>query len=159
VPYEVDGAKTATIQTIVGGVASETWTVPVAAAAPGIFTSGSSGTGFAAALNQDGTINNASNPATRGTVVSLFATGGGQTQPAGVTGTLAGSSGASPKLPVSAKIGGQNANVLYAGAAPGLISGVMQLNVAIPVEIGSGTASLTIQVGDSSSQVVSIAVR
>jgi uncharacterized protein (TIGR03437 family) len=40
----------------------------------------------AAALNQDGTINSAQNPARPGSAVALFAEGGGQTNPGRVAG-------------------------------------------------------------------------
>src|SRR5262249_36326444 len=138
VPYEVDGLRSATIQAVVGDVASEVWTVPVAASSPGVFTSGSTGTGFAAAVDQDGSANSSSNPAPRGTVISLFVTGEGQTRPAGITGSVAGTTGPSPKLPVSVDFAGRSATVQFAGAAPGLISGVMQVNVLIPSDISAG---------------------
>jgi uncharacterized protein (TIGR03437 family) len=37
-----------------------------------------------------------------------------------------------PMVPVSVRIGGVGADVLYAGAAPGLVSGVLQINVRVP---------------------------
>jgi uncharacterized protein (TIGR03437 family) len=49
-------------------------------ASPGIFTLDGSGYGQAAALNQDGTVNSAGNPAAQGSVgsfCSFFLTGGG----------------------------------------------------------------------------------
>src|SRR6185503_18111449 len=107
----------------------------VAPSSPGIFTLGSTGAGFAAALNQDGTINSTSNPAPRGTVISLFSTGEGQTRPGGITGSITGASGAPPKLPVAVSFAGRNAAVQFAGAAPGLVAGVMQVNVLVPVDL------------------------
>jgi uncharacterized protein (TIGR03437 family) len=50
---------------------------------PGIFTKTQTGTGQAAALNQDGSPNSEANPAARGSTVSLFATGEGQTYTGG----------------------------------------------------------------------------
>jgi uncharacterized protein (TIGR03437 family) len=47
-------------------------------------------------------------------------------------------------------IGGQPAEVLYAGAAPGLVSGVMQLNVRVPPNAATGGAvPVVIQVGNA----------
>jgi uncharacterized protein (TIGR03437 family) len=60
-----------------------TW--PVAQTAPGVFTV--DGT-YAAALNQDGTINTATNPAQAGSVVSIFATGMGPINPCPPDGSL-----------------------------------------------------------------------
>ena len=50
---------------------------------PGIFTLNSSGSGQAAVVNENGTVNGPENPAPRGTVVSIYGTGEGQTTPSG----------------------------------------------------------------------------
>jgi uncharacterized protein (TIGR03437 family) len=97
----------------------------------GLFTSNA---GWAAALNQDGTVNSSSNPAQPGSIVSLFGTGG--TWPSGLAdGALA--SGAAPLSQETNDFqvvdeAGISVNILYAGAAPGLIDGVFQLNVQLP---------------------------
>jgi uncharacterized protein (TIGR03437 family) len=83
---------------------------------------------FAAALNQDGSINSASNPAHSGEVISIFANGAGLFTPPLTDGTLQGSVGPTPALPVSVYFFGQKAQVLYAGIAPGLSAGVLQVN-------------------------------
>ncbi|MGB9457673.1 MAG: SBBP repeat-containing protein [Bryobacteraceae bacterium] len=102
-------------------------------AALGLFMSG--GGPAAAALNQDGTVNSATNPAAPGSIVSLFATGAAW--PSGlVDGALAsGASVLSQELNEFQVVdaGGVEASILYAGAAPGLIDGVFQLNVQLPV--------------------------
>jgi uncharacterized protein (TIGR03437 family) len=85
VPYEVAGLASTHMQVYHGGAVIADLTVPVAAAAPGLFTlSGSSGP--ALAFNQDGSANGQSNPAEPGSVITLFATGEGQTNPSGVDG-------------------------------------------------------------------------
>lgn len=115
VPYEVSGLASAQVQVSYQGQLSNTATVPVTKAAPAIFTLNSQGQG--AILNQDGTINSPSNPAALGSIVQVFATGEGQTTPAGVDGTLDGSPAPQPAAqPVTAMIGGVPANVTYAGA-------------------------------------------
>jgi uncharacterized protein (TIGR03437 family) len=63
--------------------------VDVVASKPGIFTLNGSGSGQAAVLNQDGSINSPRNPADPGSVVSLFLTGTGQTSPPSVEGEIA----------------------------------------------------------------------
>lgn len=98
----------------------------------GIFTT--DGT-YAAALNQDGTVNSASNPAVAGSIVTLYGTGA--IWPADM---------ADGAIPVVAAPLNQEQNgfqivdkvgvpgtVLYAGAAPQVIDGVFQANVLIPV--------------------------
>jgi len=63
------------------GILAVAVTVPVLPAVPGIITTNSQGTGQAVALNQDGSLNSASNPAARGTIVILYATGEGSEVP------------------------------------------------------------------------------
>lgn len=134
------------------GRKSEVRTLPLAAAAPAIFTRDSSGKGQGAILNQDGTINSPSNPAARGSVISLWTTGEGLTEPAGVDGKLATDPLPKPRLAVSVRIGGLQAGVLYAGAAPGLVAGVMQVNARIPDGVAaSGAAPIALQVGSITS--------
>jgi uncharacterized protein (TIGR03437 family) len=104
---------------------------PTAMAAPAIFTQTATGTGPGAILNQDLTINSFSNPAPRDSIVTLFATGFGILNPPAIDGEPA-TSIATTLLPVTATVGGIAAEVTYAGAAPGLIAGAVQINVHIP---------------------------
>lgn len=119
--------------------------------APALF---SLGAGQAAALNQDGTVNGTDNPAPLGSVVVLFGTGGGDLSPLPETGRLV--SGAPlplVTLPVSARLLNRPAAVLYAGAAPGLVSGVLQVNLAVPEDLGfTGPAVVDITIGAQSSR-------
>ena len=91
----------------------------------------------------------------------LYATGEGQTVPDGVDGLLTGTTLRRPALPVSVTIGGQPAEVLYAGSAPGLVSGVLQVNARIPAGVTTGPAiPVVVTVGGASSQAgVTLAVR
>jgi len=106
-----------------------------------------------AGLNQDGSYNSPSNPERRGNVLVLFATGEGQTSPSGIDGALATSTPLpEPILPVSTTIGGMRANILYYGAAPGAIAGLMQINVQIPTTASAGEAiPVSLTVGNNSS--------
>jgi uncharacterized protein (TIGR03437 family) len=141
VPYEVAGATSVSIAVSYQGQYGPTTVVPVTATAPGIFTANTTGTGQAAAVNQNGSLNSASSPAKVGSIVSLYLTGEGQTSPAGVDGRIANSAPyPMPVLPVTAAIGGQTATVLYAGAAPTAVAGLMQVNVQIPAGIQTGAA-------------------
>ena len=74
VPFEVAAENAATVQ-VRTGAAGAVWGVPMAAAQPAIFTSDGSGAGQGAVLNQDNSYNGAGNPAARGSVVQIFATG------------------------------------------------------------------------------------
>jgi len=80
VPYEVTGNNSTNVQVVYQGLGSNTVSVPVDAALFGILTADSSGKGQGAIVNQDGTINSASNPAPAGSVMLVFAKGGGPDQ-------------------------------------------------------------------------------
>ncbi len=88
VPYEIAGQSQVTMQVTFQGNTSSGTPLPVATAAPGIFTTGMTGAGQAAALNEDGSLNGPSNPVAKGSYVSVYFTGGGQTNPPGVTGSV-----------------------------------------------------------------------
>jgi trimeric autotransporter adhesin len=160
VPYGI-GGSTAQVAVSYKGQTTAAISVPFAASAPSIFTLDSSGKGQAAAINQDDSVNTSSTRARIGDVITLFATGEGQTSPSGVDGKPASMPLPQPLLPVKVAIGGQQAQVQYAGAAPGEVAGVMQVNVQIPSGIQTGNAvPISIQVGNASSQPgVTIAVQ
>jgi uncharacterized protein (TIGR03437 family) len=160
VPYEVGAGGVANIQVQVDGAPSAAWGIPLAASSPAIFTSGADGVGQGAALNQDNSVNGASNPAARGTVLQIYATGGGQTSPAAATGSVT-KVGAQLALPVTVTIGGVNAQVAYAGSAPGEVEGVAQINAVVPAGVTPGAAlPLLVTIGGVSSQAgVTVAVQ
>jgi uncharacterized protein (TIGR03437 family) len=150
VPFEVTGANQAAVQVTTGGSPSVSRTFPVSATAPGIFTQDSSGSGQAAVLNQDFSLNSPANPAAQGSVVVVYATGGGPTDPPETTGaTTAGV--AQVTASVSATIGGQQAQVLFAGQASGEVAGVMQVNLRVPKGV-TGDVPVVLTVGDATSQ-------
>ncbi len=137
------------------------WGIPLAAAAPAIFTLDASGTGPGAILNQDSSVNSAANPAARGSVIQIFGTGQGLTSPPSITGAIGTAAGNPAVLPVKAAFGGVDAIVQYQGAAPGLIAGALQVNVLVPLNAATGDAvPLTISIGGVASQPgVTVAVR
>src|ERR1019366_6820669 len=99
------------------------------------------------------TPNSSANPAPRGSIVVLYATGEGQTSPPGVDGSIAAGVLPSPRLPVSVRVGGTPAELLYAGAAPALVAGALQVNARIPIDTTPGNAvPILLVVGDFSSQ-------
>jgi uncharacterized protein (TIGR03437 family) len=152
VPYELAGQTHAQMTVEYQGQQVLSLGLAIVPSAPAILAADSSGIGPGAILNQDGTVNSATKPADRGTVIQIFATGGGVTDPAGVDGSLAAAPLPHPALPVSVRIGGLAAEVDYAGAAPGLVSGVLQVNARIPEGVPSGAAAVFVDVGDAGSQ-------
>jgi uncharacterized protein (TIGR03437 family) len=153
VPHAVSGRSSVQVRIEAQGQTSNALTVPVAQAAPGVFTLDSSGTGQAAVLNQDNSLNSAANPAPRGSIISLFATGTGQTDPPGIDGKPAAPPLPAPVLSVTVEIAGAIAEILYAGGAPGLVAGVLQANVRIPEHAATGSAvPLVLRSGGAGSQ-------
>ena len=128
------------------------FSIAVQAAAPAVFTSDASGKGQVAALNEDSSFNSPSNPAKPGSIVVFYSTGAGVMDPPVPDGTTVLSTPLpKPSLPVQVTIGGQKAEILYAGAAPQLISGALQVNVRIPVGASSGNLPIVLTVGAFSS--------
>jgi uncharacterized protein (TIGR03437 family) len=153
VPFAMFGKSMTQLQITSQGQMIAGLPLPATATVPAIFTLDSTGVGPGAILNEDSTVNSPSNPADQGSVVSVFATGAGQTSPSGLDGQLTGAILPSPLLPVSARMGGVDAQVLYAGAAPDLIAGVIQVNCVIPADAPSGpTVPIVLTIGPSSSQ-------
>jgi uncharacterized protein (TIGR03437 family) len=155
IPWETAVGK-ANIVISLNGVASNTATVPVLAASPGLFLQSS---GAAIVQNSDYTLNQSSNPAAAGSAVIAYLTGSGpvvQTVADGV---------ASPSSPldratstVTATLGTQTATVLFAGLAPGLV-GVLQVNVMVPAGLAAGSYPLTVTVGGQASNSAPISVK
>ena len=153
VPFELAGAVTTKVQVEVQGVASSPVTIFITDSSPGVFTSPAGGSGQGAVLNQNNSANSPANPAAIGSVLQVFATGAGQTDPAGVDGQLAGDDPSIPVATVTAQIAGVDAPVEYAGSSSGLVAGVLQVNVQIPPGVPTGDAvPLTLKIGGNFSQ-------
>jgi uncharacterized protein (TIGR03437 family) len=151
VPFATNG-NTAQVYVVYQGQASNPVSVAIAPAVPGLFTVDFSGKGQAAAVNQDNSVNGSSRPAKAGTYVSLFLTGGGQTNPPSSDGAQTAAPLPVPGLPVTVSIGGQSANVNYAGAAPGSVAGVWQVNAQVPTGLTAGSVPVVVTVGNVTSQ-------
>ncbi|MCC6538470.1 MAG: hypothetical protein IT162_13020 [Bryobacterales bacterium] len=151
VPYETPvGAEAALQVRRDGAVVGET-RVAVVAAAPGLFTANASGAGPAAALNQDGSFNTPDRPAAAGEVVVLYGTGEGALDAVVPDGSIAAAPLAKPRLPITVEIGGRPARVLYAGPAPGLVHGLVQINAEVPAGVPPGAASVVFAAGTARS--------
>jgi uncharacterized protein (TIGR03437 family) len=137
VPFELQGGSPAVEVTVPGGSVSLS---PPSSKSIGIFTV--DGT-HAAALNQDGTVNSASNPALLGSIVTLFGTG------ASWLSAMQDGAVATAAIPTQDAFeldpNYSGSKVLYAGSAPGLIDGVFQLNLQLPP---GSPVPLTLQVFD-----------
>jgi len=127
-PYNLQPGKTISMQVFYHRVPSNRMTVEVVDAAPEIFND--LATHYAIALNEDGSRNGPTNPATAGGIVVLFAAGGGQTSPSGITGERARTPHPKLLLPVEVTVDGRTAEVLFAGEVPGF-AGLVQVNAQL----------------------------
>jgi uncharacterized protein (TIGR03437 family) len=165
VPYEVANCKTTEVVVEYQGLRSPPVTLAVVESAPALFTLDSSGEGQAAMLNETGCCNSRRNPAIRGGIAVLYATGEGQTKPPGVTGSVSFHDRVSdypvPQLPVKVTVGGQPAEIVYAGEAPHAIAGLLQVNFRVPANAPVGHAiPIALTLGDRSSpDGVTMAIR
>ena len=115
---------------------------------PGIFRLQVGQSAQAVAMNQDGTLNGPANPAARGSVVTVWGTGFGQTNPPcpigglNVPDAVPLSPGLSAQIYYTDSTGAVDlAPVQYAGSAPGLVCGVAQINFQVPMNVAAGTFS------------------
>lgn len=131
-PVEIATLSSVTIEIVVAGSLLAQTTVPVVDSAPALFADS---TGQAAAVNEDGTSNSASNPLPLGSVISLYGTGLGIKD-----------------LPVSATVGGVPAEILYSGIAPGN-AGLFQVNARVPGKyLAPGSLAVVVTVGVAPTQ-------
>ena len=166
VPYEVQGKTTTQLIVEYQGVKSAPVTLRTTQAVPALFTRGLTGKGQASMLNQTGCCNSEINPAARGSIGVLYATGSGQTDPPSGNGYVFTTARKIadypvPRQPVQVTVGGVPAEVLYAGAAPHLVAGWLQVNFRVPMNAPTGDAIplvLTVA-GVSSPGNVTMAVR
>jgi uncharacterized protein (TIGR03437 family) len=135
--------------------------VPVAAAAPGLFTLNQQGTGQAAALLAGtATLVAPATPAARGSVVELYGSGFGPVSNPPADGEKASLTTLSHVVtPVQATIDGKPAQILFAGLTPGAV-GLYQINLLIPEDAAIGDqVEVVLRQGNVSSNPVTIAIR
>jgi uncharacterized protein (TIGR03437 family) len=148
IPYET-GAGTAVLAIQNSGQVTSL-ELPIAAAAPGVF---------------GGLFNNNTgnyNSGQTGDVITLFFTGAGDVTPTVATGAAPAANPVAgilpkPRLPLSVSVGGQPANVLFAGIPTGLV-GVLQVNVTIPAALPAGPQPVVVSVGGVDSPAVSLSI-
>jgi uncharacterized protein (TIGR03437 family) len=144
-PFETSGSTELTVT--VDGQKSNSVLVGVAPSAPYVLS----------IVNQDGRINSAAHPAPQGSVVTLYVTGLGLTSPLSQDGSVS-----APPLPVPAagvSVFIQEEGPIqpqFVAAADGLIAGITQINVQIPVGTypsNPNTVIVNVLVNDGSGQI------
>ena len=155
-PNSLAGRRETAIAVHTPGGRSLPFTAPVANLAPALFSPG-------AILNEPAlSVNTPLDPAPRGGFVEIYLTGAGvvsQTLEAGSIAPLA--NPPQLKSSVVVTIGGQRAEVTYAGASPGLVLGLTQIDVRVPMNAPAGAAvALTVSVdGVAAQNTVTMAVQ
>lgn len=139
---------------ITSGQGSQCSTIAVGQVSPAVFQGSP---GHAAAINQDGTLNSAQNPAPPGSIVSIFLTGLGPLAPAPADGSIISLPLPAMNLPWSViyqnsllfpNLGFGHADVLYAGPAPLEVAGLYQINFrTAPAGSFNYTVVLNVQQG------------
>jgi uncharacterized protein (TIGR03437 family) len=149
-PYEIARLSNVSVKVNYTGQSSTLYPANVVGVAPAIFQG--------AILNQSGSRNTPQNPAAVGSVVVFWMTGEGQTNPSGLTGRITQVNNSStgpltpqPLITPTVTIGGQAAKVLFYGEAPGLVSGILQMNVEVPAGLPAGSSPLVVWFGPISS--------
>jgi uncharacterized protein (TIGR03437 family) len=133
-PWSLTAGKSTEVCVTYNSVKMNCLTWPVAQTDPGVFLLADGV--HAAALNQDGTVNSASNPALPGSIVTVFATGLGPITPPQADGTLVGLPLPTNVVPAQVQAFWEDFfgygyipyQVTYAGPAPDLVAGVSQIN-------------------------------
>ncbi len=158
VPWELAGQSSVEIKVSVddGYLMGNVVTVPLAQYTPSFFVGGGT------IVAQDaitGAQILASNPAHAGEILSLYANGLGPVtnQPASGAPALGGANLASTTSQPVVMIGGQQANVLFSGLAPGF-PGLYQINATVPSGL-TGNQQVTVSVGGQTSPAVVLPVQ
>ena len=163
VPYGVTGKTADVVVTRFGRVSSAPFSVPLSDTSPGIFTSTPNGVGQGVILNYPQyNYNSAGNPAPKGSVIVMFATGIGVWDPPVDDGRITGVfnlpvddgritlfANRFTAKPVSLTIGGQPATIYYAGTSPYQLWGLLQVTAYVPTNIGSGEQPVVLKIGDN----------
>ena len=155
VPFET-AAGLATVTVRSGGVTVELGQVSVLTVAPAIF----SANGAAIVVRHAGNaLVTADLPLAAGELVYFYATGLGAVENRPETGAPASTTVLSRTTArVTVTLGGVNCEVLFAGAAPGLV-GVYQVNIRVPPSIAAGLPHLVILQGTQASRPTPVFLR
>jgi uncharacterized protein (TIGR03437 family) len=157
IPFET-APGAAQIQ-VTSGAGTAMLSVPVAQAAPGIFTLNASGSGAGAIEHGvTGQLVSSANPAAAGEIVSIYCTGLGAVSPAAASGTAPPAPPPQTVLPVQVSVASIPAQVTFAGLAPGFV-GLYQVNAMVPPGAPSGVQNVQIFENGAISNTVTISIQ
>lgn len=153
VPYALAGRTRSQVVMEYQGKRSAPFGIDVAPTAPGLLTQSATGSGPGSIINEDGTINGIVNPAARGSVIQIYATGGGDTDPRPQDGILVTEPLPIIIAPVQVFIGGAVAELLYKGETPTAVAGLDVYIVRVPAAAPQGDfVPVQVRVGGRNTQ-------
>jgi uncharacterized protein (TIGR03437 family) len=164
IPYDIPANATQQLVVVNGPAYSQPEPVIVAPAQPAVFTADASGTGVGIVVDvlPDGSqfVVNAGSPASAGDAIVIYCAGLGPVDPPVAAGSAASMTQLSYTVnPVTVMIGGQSAQVLFGGLAPGY-AGLYQVNAIVPTGITpASNVPLVLTVAGQSSAPVMIALQ
>jgi uncharacterized protein (TIGR03437 family) len=156
VPWDVTSGLYARIAVENNGAMSQSISIPVLDAQPGIFNYSAGGNTFGAILHADYQLADTAHPAKPGETVLIYCTGLGAVSSPPASG--AAGNGQQTMVTPSVAIGGENAIVSFSGLAPEFV-GLYQVNAEIPATLKSGNQPVVIQLNGASSNSVLLPVK
>jgi uncharacterized protein (TIGR03437 family) len=152
-PTETPTGEPVTLTVTNGAGLSNSVTMNVLPAAPGLFTNGTQ----AVVQNPNGSLNSPSSPARAGEVLVAYLTGGGAVDSnAWITGAVSPAEPASVKASYALTVANQPAQVEYLGLTPGFV-GLYQANFTLPA-LSPGSYPIVVTVAGNTSNAALINV-
>jgi uncharacterized protein (TIGR03437 family) len=153
-PIDVPTGQPVSLTVTSRGVASNSITIVVPAAAPGLFTV--NGT-QAIVQNQNGSINSSATPARPGDVLVAYLTGGGAVNSGSwITGAASPAGPAGVTAAYTLTVGNQTAKVEYLGLTPGFV-GLYQADFTVPM-LSPGEYPIVVTVDGNASNAAMVQV-
>lgn len=156
VPWEVAKQTTAQVEVLHNGIVSQSVTVPVVGAQPGIINYSSNGNNFGVILHSNFQLADGNHPLTTGETVLIYCTGLGAVQSPPADGSAA--AGQSTLVMPIVTMGGVPATVAFSGLAPDFV-GLNQVNVVVPQGLASGTQPVILSINGVASPPVLVPVK
>ena len=145
-PFELAGQVSSKVTVVYNAATIGSFNVSVELVDPQLFRLQAGFSTQAVAMNEDGTVNGRSDPAAAGSAITLFGTGFGPDAVQGVTGTIAPMETETALLNVGVQLNSLPATVLWAGAAPGMLAGISQIDIVVPPGTGRGPVPVQVMI-------------
>jgi len=161
VPVELADKTAASVVLTMNGKVSPPEPLLLSSVQPGIFTYDDGGVPHAAVLDEKNALVGKANPAVRGTIIQVYATGLGPTDPVVKTGEPGPSNPTAVLVAgtqLTTTLGGVPAEIQFKGLAPGYV-GLYQVNLKVPSGLPSGDVPLVLTVNGLPSKEAMLPVK